>query len=329
MAATTPSFFIVGAPKAGTTAFYVYLRQHPEIFMPEDAKEPHFFSPELKHPAFVQDPDEYAALFAAAKAHQRTGEASVLYLYSEQAATLIRQQSPGARIIIMLRDQVDMIYALHNEHRVGGMEKYRRFEDALAAEPRREARQESVPARVSPDLFLYRKIGTYSPQVQRYLQIFPREQILFIFFEDFVKDTAGEYRRTLEFLGVDPSFAPEFPRVNESRCVRNSILQRILLARPRFLQKMARAMSPQKLRHGILNLAISLNAPLARRPTLDAGTRSELIDYFAADTERLAKLTGKDLSSWSSYRATSVEPAFDRAATDLSAIATTYSGVRE
>jgi hypothetical protein len=305
MVVTSPNFFIVGAPKAGTTALYVYLRQHPEIFMPADAKEPHFFSPELRHPVFVRDAGEYAALFARAKPHQQTGEASVFYLYSEQSAVLLRQHSPQAKIIIMLRDPVDMIYALHNEHRVSGIEKYRRFDDALAAEPRREARQEPVPASVSPELFLYRKIGTFSPQVQRYLEQFPREQILFIFFDDFVKDTAGEYRRTLEFLQVDPSFQPEFPRVNESRCVRNGVVQRILLARPRFVQKVARAMSPQKLRHGILNLALSLNAPVARRPILEVATRNELASFFTPDTQTLGRLTRKDLSSWSSYRAPS------------------------
>jgi hypothetical protein len=307
MVVLSPNFFIVGAPKAGTTALYVYLRQHPEIFMPADAKEPHFFSPEFRHPVFVRDAGEYAALFARAKPHQRTGEASVFYLYSERSGALIRQHSPRAKIVIMLRDQVEMIHALHNEHRVSGIEKYRRFEDALSAEPRRGARQEPVPASVSPELLLYRRIGTYSPQVQRYLHHFPREQILFIFFDDFVRDTAREYRRTLEFLGVNPSFQPEFPRVNESRCVRNSFLQRILLARPRFLQKLARAMSPEKVRHGILNLAFSLNAPVARRPVLEAGTRNTLANFFAPDTQTLGKLTGKDLSSWSSYRAPLVE----------------------
>ena len=37
-----PNFYIVGAEKCGTTALYSYLRQHPQIFMPE-VKEPAFF----------------------------------------------------------------------------------------------------------------------------------------------------------------------------------------------------------------------------------------------------------------------------------------------
>ena len=41
-----PDFFIVGAPKCGTTSLYYYLRQHPQIFMP-DYKEPHYFGKDL------------------------------------------------------------------------------------------------------------------------------------------------------------------------------------------------------------------------------------------------------------------------------------------
>lgn len=40
---TGPNFFIVGAPKCGTTAWATYLSNHPDIFVPK-AKEPHFFT---------------------------------------------------------------------------------------------------------------------------------------------------------------------------------------------------------------------------------------------------------------------------------------------
>jgi hypothetical protein len=298
-----PNFFIVGAPKAGTTAFYLYLKQHPEVFLPESAKEPHFFAPELKHPAFVQDPRAYAGLFSGAQLQTRVGEASVFYLYSRRAAGLIRDAGPEARIIIMLRNPVDMIYALHNEHFTNGIEKYRRFEDALAAERRREAGTETVPHQVSPELYLYRKIGLYSSQVERYLDCFPEEQVLFVFFEDFVADVAAQYRRALQFLGVDAAFQPEFPRVNESRHVRNRTLQRILLARPAFVQKAARALSPEKLRHRILNFAFHLNAPIAKRPPLDPRTRDELSAFFGSDVQKLSRLVGRDLSSWTNRHA--------------------------
>jgi hypothetical protein len=91
--------------------------------------------------------------------------------------------------------------------------------------------------------------------------------------------------------------------VNESRRLRNRTLQRILLARPKFLQKVVRAFSPEKLRHGLLNLAFRFNAPAARRPALHPNTRQELNAYFAADIRELSDLTGRDLSLWSAPKA--------------------------
>jgi hypothetical protein len=229
------------------------------------------------------------------------GEASVFYLYSKEAARRIHEFDSEARIVVMLRDPVDMIHALHDEHCTNGIEKYRSFEDALAAEDRRASGEDGVGRALSPELFFYRQIGSYSSQVERYCALFPREHIHYIFFEDFAEDTAREYRRTLEFLGVDVSFQPAFPKVNESRQVRSRSLQRLLLARPRFLQKAARWLSPTRLRHGLLNLAFQYNAPIARRPALNDKTREELRREFSPDIRKLARITGRDLSRWMSY----------------------------
>src|SRR2546423_2013519 len=85
-----PDFFIVGHAKCGTTALYAMLRRHPQIFMPLD-KEPWYFSrnnPQLqasgeKSIEFTGNKpmsfDEYASLFADARADQRVGEASTSY----------------------------------------------------------------------------------------------------------------------------------------------------------------------------------------------------------------------------------------------------------
>ena len=75
-----PDFFIVGAPKCGTTALYEYLKQHPEVFMPKEAKEPNFFGSDFNNPFFIRDENAYLALFADARYEKRVGEASVWYL---------------------------------------------------------------------------------------------------------------------------------------------------------------------------------------------------------------------------------------------------------
>src|SRR5882672_1680365 len=112
-----PDCFIVGAPRCGTTAMYTYLGQHPEIFM-SARKEPHFFGTDLSSPALVRDEQQYLSLFAKAQNEKRAGEASVFYLYSQRAAREIHAFCPSARIIIMLRNPVEMMYSLHSRHLV-------------------------------------------------------------------------------------------------------------------------------------------------------------------------------------------------------------------
>lgn len=83
-----PDFFLVGAPKCGTTAMYQYLRRHPAIFMCP-VKEPEFFSRNPGDPA-AYSLEEYLTLFDGVKEEKRIGEASVGYLAAPTAAARIR-----------------------------------------------------------------------------------------------------------------------------------------------------------------------------------------------------------------------------------------------
>ena len=94
-----PDFFIVGAPKCGTTALYAYLRQHPQIFMPFH-KEPLFFGDDLSHRYGRMSTDEYLALVDGAGDGQRVGEASAWYLYSSSAAEEIKAVIDEAKAAI-------------------------------------------------------------------------------------------------------------------------------------------------------------------------------------------------------------------------------------
>ena len=130
---TLPNFFIVGAPKCGTTALYAYLAQHPDVFM-SDPKEPHYFGSDLDFRYRRRPSDQqYRSYFAGAGDRRRIGEGSVWYLYSECAADEIGQAVPDARIIVMLRDPVEMIPSLHSQFVYNGHEDLA-LADALAAE---------------------------------------------------------------------------------------------------------------------------------------------------------------------------------------------------
>ena len=79
-----PNFFIIGAPKSGTTSMYKYLKKHPNVFM-SDKKGPHYFSSDIKYHDRVEKERDYLNLFKSKSKNQfAVGEASVFYLYSKK-----------------------------------------------------------------------------------------------------------------------------------------------------------------------------------------------------------------------------------------------------
>ncbi len=134
-------------------------------------------------------------------------------LYSTVAAARIKTNSPDAKIIIMLRDPVEQMYSYHSVRRRNATEDLD-FEAALAAEAdRREGRRLPRLAR-NVKMYQYRAVASYTDQVARYFDAFGRENVHVVIFDDFVRDPAASYRATLEFLGVDPEFKPDFEVVN-------------------------------------------------------------------------------------------------------------------
>ena len=199
-----PNFFIVGAPRCGTTAMYHYLKAHPDVFMP-DVKEPQYFGADLtfkRHPR-VETEDEYLKLFDAAKGESRLGEASPWYLHSEAAPFEIKNFCASAKIIIQLRNPVDMIYSLYSRNLLRGRETISDFATALEAEPeRRQGRR--IPAGTdSTQAVLYRRMGSYAPHVERYLKVFGAENVHFVIFDDIVSEPAKAYQSVLRFLEID------------------------------------------------------------------------------------------------------------------------------
>ena len=116
-----------------------YLGRHPQVYAPP-RKEPQFFATDLDSGSyldsltFMRDTDEYLTMFAGARPDQLTGEGSTWYLYSREAARNIHAANPQARIIVMLRHPVQMLYSLHGRRLYGGSEDLPSFGDALAAE---------------------------------------------------------------------------------------------------------------------------------------------------------------------------------------------------
>lgn len=266
------------------------------------AKEPHHFCPDLYSPRYVHDRQRYEALFDCddARSAKRVGEASVFYLYSEQAPTLIHEYSPDARIVAMLRNPVDMIHSLHSQRLFSGHEEIEDFAEALAAEPER-ARGERLPAHGHPVQALqYRRLGRYASFLQRYLDTFGPERVHVILFDDFTADTPHSYRSLLQFLEVDPAHVPDFRVVNPNSRVRSTRLRNFLKfsrwSTP--LKAAGRRIMSAEHRRALAARIQSANQVVAPRPAMHTDLRRSLIEEFAPHNRQLEALLGRDLGTW-------------------------------
>src|SRR6202044_1854761 len=140
-----PNFFILGAPKCGTTSLAAWLAGHPEIYL-SPTKEPHFFNTD--HRRLTNSLESYEQLFAATdQRHRAVGEASVWYLASSTAAANILNYSPEAKFIVMLRDPTEMASSLHEELVFTGREDVVDFAEAWNLQETRQNRRH-VPVKV-------------------------------------------------------------------------------------------------------------------------------------------------------------------------------------
>ncbi|MEL6384587.1 MAG: sulfotransferase [Cyanobacteria bacterium J06626_18] len=300
---TQPSFFIVGAPKCGTTAFCKYLDRHPDVFIPQ-LKELHYFDTDLKTKNKAKTLPEYLALFAEGEG-KICGEGSPTYLYSKTAAKEIHAFNPDAKIIIMLREPVEMMYSFHSQHLFNGSsETVQDFETAMNLESERKQGRE-IPARcLEPQILFYRDFARYADQVERYFNVFGRENVKVILFKDFTRNTDTVFQETLKFIGADSSFETDFAAKNSNKKIRNTWLQTLIKYPPTRVLEVGKYLLPipQSTRRALLEGTKSklkkLNTQKAPRKSLEPELRDRLIKELEPDTRRLAELIDRDLNHW-------------------------------
>ena len=222
-----PSFFVVGHSKSGTTALARFLGQHPGLFM-SAPKEPNYFCPsfcrvadpaEAPRSTFLRRTEaEYLALFDGARPDQRCGEASAAYLYAEESARLIHAFDPGARIVMVFREPVSFLHSYHLQllkNAPSEGETVRDLGEAIRLEPARRRGEHLPKGCLLPEMLYYTTDRlAYDAHYDRYAALFPEDQLLALVYDDFRRDNAGTVRRVFDFLGVDPSFAPDFGEHN-------------------------------------------------------------------------------------------------------------------
>lgn len=294
-----PDFFIVGAPKCGTTALYHYLSMHPAIFMPA-LKEPHFFCRDFPKFGKIHDLDSYLNLFARAADGAHIGEASVWYLYSKCAISQIMDANPDARIIVMLRNPVMMAKSLHRQLILSLREDIEDFESAWRAQYDRRSGKRLPLYCPEQSHLQYSDVCRYSHQIERMLEVVPAAQLKILIFEEFFDDIRAQYDSVTQFLGVECDGRTIFPPINVAREPKSDWLWQ-LVRRPPFpldlLHGPAQTLS-RMLGIRPIKLLNDLDSRVARKVSLSPEFERELYDFFAGDVMTLEKLLGRALPSW-------------------------------
>ncbi len=310
-----PNLFVVGAMKAGTTTLYRYLSGHPGVFM-SPIKEPNHFSGEAlvqraaplfrsatagldayldgpmdqeRHMAYVSDRARYLRLFRDAGTRPWRGEASPGYLFSPDAPAAVRQASPGARVVMMLREPVERAVS-HYRMDLGGGVVRTSFAQAVAQDRRAEGMG-------YPTDSLYLAMGMYARQVRGWMEAFPADQVRVYLFDDLRSDPEGVTDDLAAFLGVDAAgFRRGAEHENRALAPRWTAVNWML--HHSGLKTLVRLVAPAS----VLQAGKRMWYRSPPDPGVTPQLRAELRALFAPDVAELSELVGRDLSRWTAER---------------------------
>jgi len=200
MSRLRPNLFIIGAMKSGTTSLHALLGQHPSIFMSEP-KEPCYFVdadklkkawPEMWRMGFWRSEETYLSLFSSAKDERYVGESSTDYskrqIFDGVPARIARF-NPDSRFVYIMRDPLERTLS-HYWHMVEHREERRPILEAF--------RNDSD----------YVSTSYYAYQLAPYFEVFGKERVYTLTFEELKRDPVAAARAIFIWLGIDAEFAP-------------------------------------------------------------------------------------------------------------------------
>ena len=281
-----PNFFIVGAPKSGTTNISYYLMQHPQVFMPENL-EPYYFArldiPQNYEREIISDEKKYLNLFKNAKNCKAIGESSPVYLYCPHSALEIKNRFPNSKIIISLRNPIEITYSEYFSLKFMGFDKNRSFNELLDA-----SKEQLDQNEFHIDSLL--EAGFYSKHIKRFQKIFSKNQIKIIIFEEYIKNTIPTINSILSFLDIDKSIAFKTAPKGAYKVPRNFASQKLM--NNSTFRKTAKFIIPTVARQKIGERFLVKESS---RPVLKQNERQRLKEIYQDDVENLAKLLGRSL----------------------------------
>jgi len=286
-----PNFFIVGQTRSATTTLLDQLKQHPDVFIVHSGRGdvPQFFGFEPT----IKTEEEYLKIFEGVKNEKMVGEKGTDNLMAPKVAENIHRYYPNAKIIMNLRNPIDMMLSLHNLLvNSATIEPIIDFEEALNAEKERMVKELKNPGTYNPNIF-YRKNARYVDQVKRYVDFFGLENIHVRIFDEFVKDPTGTFQETCRFLGINDTFIPVIEHHNKRRTNRSRKLQSFVVSTERTKIRKIMRKIPK-----IQNAYNFINRPFATKDKISDEFKNKLKKELRPEIESLSKLIGKDLTFW-------------------------------
>jgi len=281
-----PDLFIVGAPKAGTTSLHEYLKKIPGIFMSE-VKEPCYFCkiviPKDHYVTPIRDKKKYLALFQKSKNEEKVGESSVWYLSDPEASTLIHQQVPHAKIIILLRDPVERALSHYLMLEGRNLFKSSSFHEQVQKEISQGLDYKTPHIRLDA--------GFYYNDIKRFLETFGKKQVMIIIFEEFVVNTKEILKNILEFLDVSASLEKFEPQRHNPAMVSKYPLVNEFLNFS-LVSKLRQKLIPEQIQR---NIKKKLFKDLKHEYKMTSEDRSFLKEYYYGDVKKLQEFLGRSL----------------------------------
>jgi len=297
-----PNFLIVGASKSGTTSLYHYLKQHPEVFMPQK-KEPRFFISSICKNINPGDPryeyyiksstftfGAYVKLFEGAEREKAIGEATTLYLYRyETAIPQIKKFLGDVKIIAILRNPVARAFA-HHTHSLRDQLEVLSFERCLELEEERKVANWATA-------HFYKGAGLYYRQVKAYIENFDRVKVAL--HDDLAEDALGLTQDMYEFLEVDRSFAPDTrTKYQVTGIPKSRFFYEFLDVFQDVSKPIVRVILPKEKRSQWYKYLKALKVKTLVKPEMKPETREYLKNVFREDVLKLQDLLNRDLSHW-------------------------------
>jgi len=296
-----PNMFFVGAPKCGTTALVEYLRDHKDIFISEP-KEPNFFMDDSPSMKYIDDLQGYKSLYSDKLVNncKVVADASILYMYSKEALSNIKKYNPDAKIVAMIRNPVEMVQSFHLQLLYNLDEDEPDFSIAWDLIAERKAGNKLPQKYRDTKLLFYSDIGKYYEQLKRVYDLFSKEQIKVILYDDFVKSNLDVYKDTLKFLRVPYDGKESFDRINDAKKPKSKFVNKIVQRPPAFLIPIAKTV--RKItgnpRLGILEFLDKLNRDKVDKKNITDELEQCLKTYFREDIKKTSRLIDRDLSKW-------------------------------